>query len=337
MFRAFKRDEPRPSASHANVMSPTDSQLAMAKEIERQIAELETASDSEATREEIERLRLQVEGLRRQVAGERNDAWARVLLARHPQRPYTLDYIQSLFTDFTELHGDRRFADDPALVAGFARFEGRRVMVVGHQKGRDTKQKLMRNFGMTNPEGYRKALRLMQLAAKFSLPIITLVDTPGAYPGTGAEERGQAEAIAHNLKEIPKLPVPIVVVIHGEGGSGGALGIAVGDKVLMLENAIYSVISPESCSSILWRDWDHKQEAARLLKLTAEDLQEFGIADQVVPEPPSGAHSDPQRAAESLGSVLSESLRELCGLSVQELLRRRHERLRNLATFVDGA
>jgi acetyl-CoA carboxylase carboxyl transferase subunit alpha len=318
-------------------MSPTDSQLAMAKEIERQIAELETASDSEATREEIERLRLQVEALRRQVAGERNDAWARVLLARHPQRPYTLDYIQSLFTDFTELHGDRRFADDPALVAGFARFEGRPVMVVGHQKGRDTKQKLMRNFGMTNPEGYRKALRLMQLAAKFSLPIITLVDTPGAYPGTGAEERGQAEAIAHNLKEIPKLAVPIVVAIHGEGGSGGALGIAIGDKVLMLENAIYSVISPESCSSILWRDWDHKQEAARLLKLTAEDLQRFGIADQVVPEPPGGAHSDPQRAAESLGSVLSESLRELCGLSAQELLRRRHERLRKLATFVDGA
>ncbi len=318
-------------------MSPSDKQLTMAKEIERQIAELEDASDSEATREEIERLRHQVEALRRQMADVRGDPWARVLLARHPHRPYTLDYIQSLFTDFTELHGDRRFADDPALVAGFARFEGRPVLVVGHQKGRDTKQKLMRNFGMTNPEGYRKALRVMQLGAKFSLPIVSLVDTPGAYPGTGAEERGQAEAIAHNLKEIPKLAVPIVVVIHGEGGSGGALAIAVGDTVLMLENAVYSVISPESCSSILWRDWDHKQDAARLLKLTAEDLHGFGLVDRVVPEPPGGAHHDPQRAAELLRPVLRDSLRELTALPSDQLLRRRQERLRKLATFVDGA
>ncbi|HEV2492431.1 MAG TPA: acetyl-CoA carboxylase carboxyltransferase subunit alpha [Terriglobia bacterium] len=321
-------------------MGPTESQLEMAKEIERQIAELETASDSEATREEIERLRNQVEALRRQITGERNernDPWARVLLARHPQRPYTLDYLQSLFTDFTELHGDRRFADDPALVAGFARFEGRPVMVMGHQKGRDTKQKLMRNFGMTNPEGYRKALRLMQLAAKFKLPVITLVDTPGAYPGIGAEERGQAEAIAYNLKEIPKLAVPIVVVIHGEGGSGGALAIAVGDTVLMLENAVYSVISPESCSSILWRDWDHKQEAARLLKLTAEDLHRLGIVDGVVPEPPGGAHHDSEHAAELLRPVLRDALQELTALASDALLRRRHERLRKLATFVDGA
>ena len=318
-------------------MSPADSQLAMAKEIERQIAELERASDSEAAREEIERLRHQVEALQRQMVRGENDAWARVLLARHPQRPYTLDYIQSLFTDFTELHGDRRFADDPALVAGFARFEGRPVLVVGHQKGRDTKQKLMRNFGMTNPEGYRKALRLMQLAAKFGLPIISLVDTPGAYPGTGAEERGQAEAIAHNLKEIPKLGVPIVVVIHGEGGSGGALAIAVGDAVLMLENAVYSVISPESCSSILWRDWDHKQEAARLLKLTAQDLHGFGLVDEVVPEPSGGSHTDPQGAADLLRPALAERLRELAALPVEELLCRRHERLRKLATFVDRA
>lgn len=318
-------------------MSPSDGQLAMAKEIERQIAELQRASDSEAAREEIERLRHQVEALQRQMARDENDAWARVLLARHPQRPYTLDYIQSLFTDFTELHGDRRFADDPALVAGFARFEGRPVLVVGHQKGRDTKQKLVRNFGMTNPEGYRKALRLMQLAAKFGLPIIALVDTPGAYPGTGAEERGQAEAIAHNLKEIPKLAVPIVVVIHGEGGSGGALAIAVGDAVLMLENAVYSVISPESCSSILWRDWDHKQEAARLLKLTAQDLHGFGLVDEVVPEPSGGCHTDPQGAADLLRPVLAERLRELAALPVGELLRRRHERLRKLATFVDRA
>ena len=326
-------------------MANPDGQQAIVQEIEKQIAELERASDSEAAREEIERLRHQVAGLRRQVSGgggvdgrsAANDPWSRVLVARHPRRPHTLDYVQLLFTDFTELHGDRRFADDPALVGGFARFDGRRAMVIGHQKGRDTKQKLRRNFGMTNPEGYRKALRLMQLAAKFRLPIITLVDTPGAYPGTGAEERGQAEAIAYNLREIPKLAVPIIVAIHGEGGSGGALAVAVGDRVLMLENAVYSVISPESCSSILWRDWDHKQEAACLLKLTAQDLRGFGIVDHIVPEPSGGAHRDPQRAAALLRAVLAETLRQLEALSTQELLRRRHERLRKLATFVDGA
>ena len=326
-------------------MANPDGQQAIVQEIEKQIAELERASDSEAAREEIERLRLQVTALRRQVSGgggvdgrfAANDPWSRVLVARHPRRPHTLDYVQLLFTDFTELHGDRRFGDDPALVGGFARFDGRAAMVIGHQKGRDTKQKLRRNFGMTNPEGYRKALRLMQLAAKFGLPIITLVDTPGAYPGTGAEERGQAEAIAYNLREIPKLAVPIIVAIHGEGGSGGALAVAVGDRVLMLENAVYSVISPESCSSILWRDWDHKQEAARLLKLTAQDLRCFGIVDHIVPEPSGGAHRDPQRAAALLRAVLAETLRQLEALSTQELLRRRHERLRKLATFVDGA
>ncbi len=315
-------------------MADPGKELAIVEELEKQIAELGKASDSEATQEEIERLRHQVEALRQQVSGPGNEAWARVLLARHPQRPYTLDYIQMLFTDFTELHGDRRFGDDSAMVGGLARFEGRSVMVVGHQKGRDTKQKLQRNFGMTHPEGYRKALRLMQLAAKFGLPLITLVDTPGAYPGVGAEERGQAEAIAHNLREIPKLRVPIVVVIHAEGGSGGALAIAVGDKVLMLENAIYSVIAPESCSSILWRDWDHKQEAARILKLTAEDLHGFGIVDQVVPEPPEGAQADPPQAAALLAPVLASTLRELEALSADELLRRRHERLRKIATFV---
>ena len=307
----------------------------MVHDLERQIAELETTSDSEAAQEEVGRLRQQLEALRSGPSGEHKDAWARVLLARHPQRPYTLDYIQCLFTDFVELHGDRRFADDPAMVCGFASFEGQAVMVVGHQKGRDTKQKLLRNFGMTKPEGYRKALRLMQLAAKFGVPIITMVDTPGAYPGIGAEERGQAEAIAYNLKEIPKLRVPIIVVIHGEGGSGGALAIAVGDKVLMHENAVYSVISPESCSSILWRDWDHKEEAAHLLKLTAEDLRSFGIVDQIVPEPPEGAHSDHAQAAALLRPLLAENLRELNALSPDELLRRRHENLRKLATFVD--
>ncbi|HEV2246362.1 MAG TPA: acetyl-CoA carboxylase carboxyltransferase subunit alpha, partial [Terriglobia bacterium] len=228
----------------------------------------------------------------------------------------------------------RRFGDDAAIVGGFARFNGQSVMVVGHQKGRDTKQKLRRNFGMTNPEGYRKALRLMQLGAKFNLPIITFVDTPGAYPGIGAEERGQAEAIAFNLKEIPKLRVPIVPVIHGEGGSGGALAIAVGDRVLMLENAVYSVIAPESCSSILWRDWEHKEEAARILKLTADDLLALEIIDEIIPEPPEGAHADPQAAAATMRTALERNLAELVALSPEELLRCRTERLRTLGGFV---
>lgn len=315
-------------------MADPHGSAAVAEEIEKQIAELESISDSEATREEIERLRQQLAALRRKVSGAPRDAWERVLVARHPRRPYSLDYIQMLFTDFLEMHGDRRYADDPAMVGGLAYFEGGPVMVVGHQKGRDTKQKLHRNFGMPNPEGYRKAIRLMRLAEKFGLPIITLVDTPGAYPGIGAEERGQAEAIAYNLKEIPKLRVPIVVVVHGEGGSGGALAIAVGDVVLMQENAIYSVISPESCSSILWRDWEHKQDAARVLKLTAEDLFRMQLVDRVVPEPTGGAHTEPQQAAELLRAVLRACLRELAALPVAELLRRRHDKLRRLASFV---
>jgi acetyl-CoA carboxylase carboxyl transferase subunit alpha len=317
-----------------NPMTPSGGKSSLAQEIERQIVELKKERDSVATREEIDRLRHQLEGITHHASDSGKDAWGRVLLARHPQRPHTLDYIQRLFTDFSEMHGDRRFADDPAMVCGFASFEGSPVMVIGHQKGRDTKQKLYRNFGMTKPEGYRKALRLMQLAAKFGVPIISLVDTPGAYPGIGAEERGQAEAIAYNLKEIPKLHVPIVVVIHGEGGSGGALAIAVGDQVLMLENAVYSVIAPESCSSILWRDWDHKQEAARLLKMTAEDLHGFGLVDQVVPEPRGGAHSDLDQTAELLRPCIRETLSQLRAMSTEELLARRHKRLRKLATFV---
>jgi acetyl-CoA carboxylase carboxyl transferase subunit alpha len=317
-------------------MAQAGAKLDLTRELEKQIAELQKQSDSQAARHEIERLRYQLEATNREStsAEKGKDPWQRVLLARHPERPYTLDFIDMLFSDFTELHGDRRFADDPAMVGGLAAFEGHPVMVVGHQKGRDTKQKLLRNFGMANPEGYRKALRLMQLAAKFNVPIVTLVDTPGAYPGIGAEERGQAEAIAYNLKEIPKLPVPIVVIIHGEGGSGGALAIAVGDRVLMLENAIYSVIAPESCSSILWRDWDHKQEAARVLKLTAEDMLHFQIVDRVVAEPKGGSHRDPRGAAASLYPALRASLVELQGLPAPELLRLRQERLRRLATFV---
>jgi acetyl-CoA carboxylase carboxyl transferase subunit alpha len=325
-------------------MANQTEQLAIVQQLEKQIEELKRTSDSAAALEEIERLRHQVEALRLELIeggsaggpGAGGDAWARVMLARHPQRPYSLDYIEMLLTDFTELRGDRRFADDPAIVGGFARFEGAPVMVIGQQKGRDTKQKLLRNFGMAHPEGYRKALRLMRLAAKFRVPIITLVDTPGAYPGIGAEERGQAEAIAYNLKEIPKLAVPIVVIVHGEGGSGGALAVAIGDRILMFENAIYSVISPESCSSILWRDWDHKQEAARILKLTAQDLSKFGIIDQIVPEPAGGAHWDPHKAAELLRPPLRQSLSELGALKPADLLRQRHKRLRELATFVQN-
>jgi len=315
-------------------MANAPNDQAIAQELEKQIAELEKTSASAALQEEIERLRQQLVALRQKVSGPNQDAWDRVLLARHPQRPYTLDYIQLLFTDFLELHGDRRFADDAALVAGFAQFDDRPVVVIGNQKGRDTKQKLLRNFGMANPEGYRKAMRVMQLGSKFGLPIICFVDTPGAYPGIGAEERGQAEAIAYNLKEICKLEVPVVVVIHGEGGSGGALAIAVGDEILMHENAIYSVISPESCSSILWRDWDHKQEAARVLKMTAEDLYGLKIVDQIVPEPAEGAHMDHAEAAEILRPVLRDCLHRLGKLSVPDLLKRRYEKLRRLATFV---
>jgi len=307
---------------------------AMAQELEKQIAELESTSTSAALQEEVERLRQQLTALRQKVSGPNQDAWDRVLLARHPQRPYTLDYINLLFTDFLELHGDRRFADDAALVAGFAQFDDQPIVVVGNQKGRDTKQKLLRNFGMANPEGYRKALRVMELGSKFGLPIICFVDTPGAYPGIGAEERGQAEAIAYNLKEICKLQVPVVVLIHGEGGSGGALAIAVGDEILMHENAIYSVISPESCSSILWRDWDHKQEAARVLKMTAEDLYAMKIVDEIVPEPKGGAQLDHAQAAEILRPILRDCLDRLGKLSVPELLQRRQEKLRRLATFV---
>jgi len=315
-------------------MANAPNDQAIAQELEKQIAELEGTGTSAALQDEVERLRQQLAALRQKVSGPPQDAWERVLLARHPQRPYSLDYIQLLCTDFLELHGDRRFADDAAMIAGFAQFENRPIVVVGHQKGRDTKQKLLRNFGMANPEGYRKALRVMDLGSKFGLPIVCLIDTPGAYPGIGAEERGQAEAIAYNLKEICKLRVPIVVLIHGEGGSGGALAIAVGDEVLMHENSIYSVISPESCSSILWRDWDHKQEAARVLKMTAEDLYRLQIVDQVVPEPAGGAHMNHSQAAELLRPVLRNCLDRLAKLSAADLLKRRQEKLRRLATFV---
>jgi acetyl-CoA carboxylase carboxyl transferase subunit alpha len=260
-------------------------------------------------------------------------AWQRVLLARHPKRPHSLDYIERLIVDFQEIHGDRAFADDAAIVAGMGRFDDRPVMIVAEQKGRDTKQKLFRNFGMPKPEGYRKALRVMQIAAKFGRPIITLLDTPGAYPGIDAEERGQAEAIARNLREMARLGVPVIVVCIGEGGSGGALALGVGNTVLMLENAVYSVISPESCAAIIYRDSGKAEQAAAALRLTAEDLKSLGLIDGVVPEPPGGAHENVDEAAEYLRLALRERLAELSPLSPAQLVEARYQKFRQMGNF----
>ena len=262
-----------------------------------------------------------------------NPAWERVQLARHPKRPHALDYIQRLFTDFSELHGDRAFGDDPAIVGGFAFFEGRPVMVIGQQKGRDTKAKLHRNFGMPKPEGYRKALRLMELAAKFHRPIVTLLDTPGAYPGIDAEERGQAEAIALNLREMARLKVPIISIVIGEGGSGGALGLGVGNRVFMLENATYSVISPESCAAIIWRDAAKAPLAAAALKMTADDLLGLGIVDAAIPEPEGGAHENYDAAADNIRLVLRGTLEELSRVEPDHLVLHRYEKFRRMAGF----
>ena len=285
--------------------------------------------------DDLERLREQVKELQREFY-EHMGAWQRVQLARHPQRPYTLDFIRMLFDDFHELHGDRAFGDDPALVAGWAKFRGRAVMVLGQQKGRDTKQRVARNFGQVKPEGYRKALRLMRLAAKFGRPVLTFIDTPGAYPGLDAEARGQAEAIAYNLREMARLPVPIIVTITGEGGSGGALAIAIGDRVLMLENSIYSVISPEGCASILWRDAGKAELAAAALKITAGELLGLGIIDRIVPEPDGGAQLDHEAAANLLRPVLEGALAELSTLPVAELLSLRYDKFRRMAQFFTG-
>ena len=263
------------------------------------------------------------------------NAWDRVKLARHANRPYTLDYIGLLFTTFFEIHGDRRFGDDPAMIAGFADYHGDPCVVIGHQKGRTTRQRQHRNFGMPKPEGYRKALRVMKLAEKFHRPIFCLIDTPGAYPGIDAEERGQAEAIAYNLREMAKLRVPVIVAVTGEGGSGGALAIGMGDRVLMLENAIYSVISPESCSAILWRDQAHAEEAARALRLTAPDLLDFGLIDQIVPEPEGGAHMNHEEAGSLLDASLSAALRSVRDLSCEERIARRYDKFRKMGEFED--
>lgn len=268
-----------------------------------------------------------------ETAAELHPAWRRVKLARHPQRPHSLDYIGRIFTDFQEIHGDRNFGDDAAIVAGLAQFEGRPVMVVAEQKGRDTKQKLYRNFGMPKPEGYRKALRIMQIAGKFGRPIITFLDTPGAYPGIDAEERGQAEAIARNLREMARLPVPVLVVCIGEGGSGGALALGVGNIVLMLENAVYSVISPESCAAIIYRDSGKAEQAAAALRLTAQDLLSFGLIDDIVPEPAEGAHTDPAAAAENLREYIRRYLDELSMLDAAQLVEHRYRKFRKMGNF----
>jgi acetyl-CoA carboxylase carboxyl transferase subunit alpha len=306
-------------------------------ELEKQIQSLrESAAERGLGGEgELAELERKAELLRQDVYANLT-RYQRVQIARHPDRPYTLDYVQRCFTDFRELHGDRHFADDQAIVGGLAYFEGRPVMLIGHQKGRDTKENLLRRFGMPNPEGYRKALRLMQLADRFRVPIITLVDTMGAYPGLGAEERGQAEAIAVNLREMATFGVPIITVVIGEGGSGGALAIAVADRVLMFENSVYSVISPEGCAAILWRDGKQGAKAAEALRLSAPDLQALEIVDGVLPEPAGGAHRDWDGAAAALSTALRENLAALGGVSPSELVRLRAERFRRIGVFRDA-
>jgi acetyl-CoA carboxylase carboxyl transferase subunit alpha len=303
------------------------------EQLERDVEELvRLASEDDKAAQELERIRGEVAELKREFYTHMG-AWQRLQLARHPQRPYTLDFVPRLFEGFSEIHGDRGFSDDPAMVCGMAWFHGHPVMVVGHQKGHDTKQRVQRNFGQAKPEGYRKALRAMQLGVKFRRPIFVFVDTPGAYPGVDAEERGQAEAIARNLREMIRMPVPILVTITGEGGSGGALGIAVGDRVLMLENAVYSVISPEGCASIMWRDSSKAETAAEALKITAPDLLELKLVDEIVPEPEGGAHLDHDKTAKLLDSVLARCLEEVSRLEPKELLESRYEKFRKMGQF----
>src|ERR1700693_3458845 len=311
-----------------------ESRKAEIEKLERELADLQRMARPDIPSTELDRVRGEVAQLRRDFY-EHMGAWQRTLLARHPQRPYMMDYVRLLFEDFHELHGDRAYGDDAAMVTGFARFRGRPVVLVGQQKGRDTKQRVAQNFGQAKPEGYRKALRIMQLAAKFGRPIFTFIDTPGAYPGIDAEERGQAEAIARNLREMSRLPVPIIVTVTGEGGSGGALAIAVGDRVNIFENSFYSVISPEGCAAIMWRDSTKAETAAVALKITANDLKELGIVDEIVPEPEGGAHTDYEAAARFLDEVLDRELVVLTNHSTKDLLEARYEKFRNMGQFFD--
>ncbi len=281
---------------------------------------------------EVKRLEEKLESLKKDTYSKLS-AWQRVQIARHPQRPYSFDYVAMIMSDFIELHGDRSFADDKALIGGLASINGRKIMFIGHQKGKDTKENLKRNFGCAHPEGYRKALRLMQMAEKFSLPVVVFVDTPGAYPGIGAEERGQAQAIAFNLREMTSIATPIVTIVIGEGGSGGALGIGVADRVCVLENAYYSVISPEGCAAILWKSSSKAPEAAEALKLTGQDLLKMGIIDEVIPEPLGGAHYDPQKMAATLKESIIKNLKELCSLKEEDLLKLRYKKFRDISGF----
>jgi len=283
----------------------------------------------------IEQLETKVQELRKTIYDDLN-GWQKVQLSRHPDRPYSLDYIEGVFKDFIELHGDRNVADDKAMIGGLAKLDNQPVMIIGHQKGRNTKQRQMRNFGMPNPEGYRKALRLMRLAEKFNIPVITLIDTPGASPGLEAEERGQGEAIARNLLEMSVLKVPIICVVIGEGASGGALGIGVGDRVVMLEYTWYSVISPESCSSILWRSWDFKEKAAIALKLTSSDMLEMGLIDKVIKEPLGGAHNDPELMYKTLKTELKKMLKELIDVDKDKMINDRVEKFSNMGVYIEG-
>jgi acetyl-CoA carboxylase carboxyl transferase subunit alpha len=298
-------------------------------ELEKKIEELKKLSGVE---DEIERLQQQAERLKKKIYSNLS-RWQRVQIARHPRRPYALDVISVITADFVELHGDRRFSDDPAIVAGLGKIDAYSFAIVAQQKGRDTKEKVRRNFGMPHPEGYRKALRIMKMAEKFNIPILSFVDTPGAYPGVGAEERGQFEAIARNLFECALLKVPIIVIILGEGGSGGALAIAQGDRILMMENAIYSVISPEGCASILWRDSSKNKEAAEALKFTAQDLLQFKIIDEIIPEPLGGAHTNYQKTTETIKSAVLRNLEELFKIPVVELIERRIEKYRKMGVY----
>jgi acetyl-CoA carboxylase carboxyl transferase subunit alpha len=303
-------------------------------ELEKKIQELKSfvVDKKIDLSQEISRLEEKLESLKESTYAHLT-AWQRVQIARHPQRPYTLDYIGMITSGFLELHGDRSFADDKALIGGFAKINAHKIMVMGHQKGRDTKENLKRNFGCAHPEGYRKALRLMQLAEKFNVPIVIFVDTPGAYPGIGAEERGQAQAIAFNLREMTSLKVPIITIIIGEGGSGGALGVGVADKVCVLENAYYSVISPEGCAAILWKSSTRAPDAAEALKLTAADLLKEGIIDEIIPEPLGGAHRDPEKMAQTLKASILKNLDALEALKNEELLKQRYKKFRSIGSF----
>jgi acetyl-CoA carboxylase carboxyl transferase subunit alpha len=303
-------------------------------ELEQKIEEVKKIGQTVDLAKEIKTLESKLEQMKQSVY-KNLSRWQKVQIARHPERPYTLDYVSLMTTEFIELHGDRSFRDDKAIVGGFALLHDEPVMIIGTQKGRDTRQNLYRNFGMPNPEGYRKALRLMKLAAKFKKPVITMLDTPGAYPGLEAEERGQAEAIARNLFEMSHLPTPIIVTIIGEGASGGALGIGIGDRVLMMENCWFSVIAPESCSSILWRSWEYKEQAAEALKLTATDLLDQGIIDRIIPEPAGGAHHDPVQSSSTLKDILTDEIKKLKKISIEKLIEKRIDKYSKMGEWVD--